>query len=327
MNKDSENSLDREEILNWFESHSNLNLPYAIEFDSQKPGKHLVVVGATHGSEPIGVVAAQEFFKHLQTIQLKSGKVTFVIGNPEAFREDIRFIDLNMNRAFEDNLDLKLYEHQRVAEFREFFKSEKIDLLLDLHSYSAGVFVGGVVNEENLQSFETFSRISTLDTMIVVNQRNVPGALIFDGQKYGFEGLMFECGYNKSMDTLGYALDHINNALVYLDILDKKDILHSDHEHQISETLYIYDDMEPIKPGKNFRWTTGAEVENDAPIKAGQSYAIDNDGPKVASRDSILIIPDKNPKYGDHDAGFIGQKYKINRTEIQTYIETKNYES
>jgi predicted deacylase len=92
-----------------------------------------------------------------------------------------------MNRAFEDNLDLKLYEHQRVAEFREFFKSEKIDLLLDLHSYSAGVFVGGVVNEENLQSFETFSRISTLGTALIVNKDNVPGALIFDGQKYGFE--------------------------------------------------------------------------------------------------------------------------------------------
>ena len=65
-----------------------------------------------------------------------------------------------------------------------------------------------------------------------------------------------------------------------------------------------YTIIDAIKPAKNFYFLTDT-IETDTPIKAGQIYARSDKGDYIASQDCVLLIPDKNPKPDDNDAGFL----------------------
>ncbi|MFM7851442.1 MAG: succinylglutamate desuccinylase/aspartoacylase family protein, partial [Flammeovirgaceae bacterium] len=72
-------------------------------FHSLEKGKHLVVLGAVHGNEKCGTLAIRQAVSKFQTgeWQLQCGKVTFVpICNPEAYAQNKRFYQRNLNRHF-----------------------------------------------------------------------------------------------------------------------------------------------------------------------------------------------------------------------------------
>ena len=74
--------------LDYFREHSNCELPYCIEVAADREGEHVVAVGGTHGNEPAGVKAMVEFHRGLANgdIKLHAGKVSLLLGNPEAYR-------------------------------------------------------------------------------------------------------------------------------------------------------------------------------------------------------------------------------------------------
>ncbi|MGD2037139.1 MAG: succinylglutamate desuccinylase/aspartoacylase family protein [Desulfobacterales bacterium] len=82
----------REEILAYFSTHSNSELPYCIEVAADRPGDHVVVVGGTHGNESAGVRAMVVFHRRLKDgeIKLNSGKISLLMGNLQAYRKDRR---------------------------------------------------------------------------------------------------------------------------------------------------------------------------------------------------------------------------------------------
>ncbi|MGD8799251.1 MAG: succinylglutamate desuccinylase/aspartoacylase family protein [Desulfobacterales bacterium] len=91
----------REEILAYFRKRNNCELPYCIEVAEDKVGKHLMVVGGVHGNEPAGVNAMVAFhcrWKNGQ-IHLKGGKVSLLLGNPQAYEQGQRYIDCDLNRT------------------------------------------------------------------------------------------------------------------------------------------------------------------------------------------------------------------------------------
>ncbi len=102
-------------------------------------GPHLLVLGAIHGNEKCGTEAISRLWAELSAgiVTLKSGTITCVpICNPDAYAQNKRFIDANLNRVIRYHENPSAIEHHRANEIIKLIA--QADILLDLHSYSSG---------------------------------------------------------------------------------------------------------------------------------------------------------------------------------------------
>ncbi len=114
---------------------NNINVEnYPIIKNGLKPGKTSVIIACTHGNETCGV-SAFDFL--IPNLSIDSGTVIFCIGNPRALRENKRFVEMNLNRAFKNKKlltpdEIQTYEYKRSEEIKLLL--DKADALLDIHS-------------------------------------------------------------------------------------------------------------------------------------------------------------------------------------------------
>jgi predicted deacylase len=111
-----------------------------VVFDSGKPGPTFLVLGAVHGDEKCGTHAIARAVVELRSgiFSLAAGKVIFVpICNPEAYRQNKRYYEVNLNRVVKKHEQPALYEQIIANELTGIIDSA--DIMLDLHSYSSGV--------------------------------------------------------------------------------------------------------------------------------------------------------------------------------------------
>ena len=124
---------------------------------SGQDGPHLWIVGAVHGNEAVGAVVISELLERALTEPLLTrGRITLVIGNPNAFLEDLRYIDQDLNRAFaEDVNEIADQEVQRKWVLTDLLQLDSPDFVLDLHSVSRGDHGIIVYPEESKEWAET----------------------------------------------------------------------------------------------------------------------------------------------------------------------------
>ena len=127
-----------------------------IELDSNMPGKNLVIMAAVHGNEPCGFLAINQVFPSLE---IRRGKVTFVLANLKAFEQDVRFTEFNLNRCFKDQpeyseVELNSYEYKRGLELKVLL--DKADILLDIHSSCITESEPFVICERNANGITKF---------------------------------------------------------------------------------------------------------------------------------------------------------------------------
>lgn len=90
--------------------------------------KKLLFIAATHGNEEFSVPVFERLEKKFDKIKYS---YDWIIGNPRAYEEKVRFIDTDLNRAAPGNLESSLYEERRVAELLEIAKD--YDQVIDIH--------------------------------------------------------------------------------------------------------------------------------------------------------------------------------------------------
>ncbi|MEM6730157.1 MAG: succinylglutamate desuccinylase/aspartoacylase family protein, partial [Myxococcota bacterium] len=115
-----------------------------VRISSEEEGPTLAVIGALHGNEPCGLRAIERLEAELTSgeLELVSGSVVLVHGNPEATRQYRRFSDggADLNRIFDfgflDHLPEARwsYEHHRALALRPLV--DEWTAVLDLHSAS-----------------------------------------------------------------------------------------------------------------------------------------------------------------------------------------------
>lgn len=108
-----------------------MNQPIIIE--SNEPGPTVVILGGVHGNETCGV----EALKVLQNFTIDKGKLILIYGNPQAIKQNVRYVEQNLNRMFceDDRLTAELkacYEYQRSREILPYL--DAADYSLDLHA-------------------------------------------------------------------------------------------------------------------------------------------------------------------------------------------------
>ena len=111
-------------------------LPEGIhEIIGTQSGPNVVIIGAMHGNERIGVDVIN-MLKNECTPETIHGTLTLILGNPRAYEKNIRFIDEDLNRLFGENSksteNQETYEQQRAFELKPFL--ENANYLLDIHA-------------------------------------------------------------------------------------------------------------------------------------------------------------------------------------------------
>lgn len=91
--------------------------------------KKILLLGSQHGNELLG----DELYRYIQA-QHKDllPYVVFKIGNPDAHRANIRYLESDMNRSY--NIPDDTHEARLATELLEYIEKECFDLVLDLHT-------------------------------------------------------------------------------------------------------------------------------------------------------------------------------------------------
>lgn len=109
------------------------NAPDCHHFPGSDPAAQHIVLGfVVHGNEHGTIAAALRLLRELEAGILEpKGAVTLFLGNVEAVRRDVRFIDEDLNRVFTFDRDPDTHERRRALELRPIL--DAADVFVDFH--------------------------------------------------------------------------------------------------------------------------------------------------------------------------------------------------
>jgi succinylglutamate desuccinylase len=291
--------------LAYFTKHSAGLTPFCMSITSPNPGTHVVIVGGTHGNEPGGVKAIVELHRAFGNgkVSLNQGKISFLLGNPNAYEKDIRYIDYDLNRHF-NKREASSVEGRRALEIKRFLKdNDDIEALLDLHSVSIGDFRLLVYTKDDTDKTEFAMKISAIPLHFVFHPEHMPGTLIEAASSHGIRGLIVECGNHYAAQAVETARYHILKFLIHHHLID--DSYMSPESRPASITFY--ESIQAIIPHGGFRFLI-KDVKTGTKLSKGQKFAVDDHGDHVAPQDCYVVVPSRVVKATDADAGFLGKR-------------------
>ena len=290
-------------ILDYFRKNSAPSISHCIQISSAEPGDHIVIVGGTHGNESAGVKAIVQLHRSFRNgnITLDRGKISFLLGNPEAFQKAVRYVDKDLNRAF-GNPDRLSVEGNRALEIKSFIKDNNdIKSILDLHSVSIGDFKIVVYSIDNPENSLLALKLSSIPLHFAFHPEHMPGTLIEAASAHNIRGLIVECGNHYSAHGVETALQHIDSILCH-HRLTNEGIM----SPRVSPAAITrYESIQAIKPCGDFKFII-YDIKTGAKLSKGQKYARDDHGYHVAPQDCYLVVPSRIVKPTDFDAGFLG---------------------
>lgn len=301
----------RNNDLNFFTERQNTNLPYSIEIDTGIEGSSVAIVGALHGSEPVGVEASVEVINKIEggEIDLKSGKLLFILGNPEGYLQNKRFIDSDLNREFINLEDAAQsssnYEKRRAIEIANFLKNYRADFLLDLHSVDIGDIQMELFDLENPVPKE----LTNEKILRIILDKNVMNGGLCQLPIFS-SAMSMECGDHTSIFGKQRALIKISNILNFYELTDKLKF-ESKLEDEFIQNNNQYQLISPIIPQLGFKFTS-ATIHSEQFVAKNEIYATYIKNGKLknlrAAQDCYILMPCPNPNINDTDAGFLAIK-------------------
>lgn len=106
----------------------------------------LAIVGGTHGNEFTGIYLLKKWQRELSLIERSSFSTETLFANPNAYSENKRYVDHDLNRCFEqaqledDSLDSK--EQVRAKEINKLLGPKgnpRVDFIIDLHTTTSNM--------------------------------------------------------------------------------------------------------------------------------------------------------------------------------------------
>jgi len=146
----------------------------------------LAIVGAIHGDEPCGARAIERLL--IEELPLKR-PVTFVIANEEALDRGVRYIDADLNRAFEDGGDPRDHEYGLARRLAEEIAGCTV---LSIHSTQSHPHPFGIVNADVEGAGDLVRRLP-IEALVEVTEN--------EGRPFAIEAadlMEVEAGYQQS---------------------------------------------------------------------------------------------------------------------------------
>lgn len=297
------------------------------QFGGRLPGTLVLVFGALHGNEPAGVMAIEQIFQILKNEAASNpdfvfkGKLSGFIGNLQAYRKGIRFMERDLNRIWDSVLLEKLLQSDvaelkdESREFVELYQMIRAEIeafpstdivLLDLHTTSAD---GGIFT---IPTDETSSLMLARELHVPVILRlqdSIEGPLLkfaaaghFHTDPAKVAAVAFEAGQHADPLSVERSIAAIIGCLRAVGCC-RRDAL----QHQRDQLLRSAPRETPpvvtlrhvhhIAPDDEFRMRPG--YLNFQPIKKGEYLADDAKGRVLSPIDGLILMPLYQPKGND----------------------------
>jgi len=205
-----------------------------ITVDSGKPGKVVTIMAGVHGNEVCGPQALADL---LPKIKIISGKVYFIYANLKAIAQNVRQVEMNLNRAFRPENEItaaekQTYEFQRAQELKPYL--DESDALLDVHSSHNPKSTPFIICESH-----SFSIAEKLPFSIRSHGWDVveAGGTDYYMNKQNKPGICIECGYNLDPQAISKAKESIITFLSLMGNIESK----GDQQKYPQQQIYAYD--------------------------------------------------------------------------------------
>jgi len=276
------------------------------DLGNDKSGKLLLAIGAIHGNETSGMIALEQVFEYLESMQVPiRGRFVAMRGNLKAIKAQKRYLERDLNRLWADDIVERALRHPEASpEFEElkdlFIAFEKLRFrnyperfFLDLHTTSA----------EN----GTFTLVEDLgSTAYIVDHFHAPVVLgLYKGllnttipymHMHGFTAIGFEAGKIGTRQAIDNQMLTIFQALWLTGIIKKEDA--PPHVLEYTDMLEQNAHLPPrmklaychkITAEDEFKMKPG--YKNFDPVAKGEVLAHDRNGEITAPTDGYMLMP------------------------------------
>ena len=275
------------------------------QFDSGRPGRHVLISALIHGNELCGAWAIQGLLE--SGLRPQAGRLTLAFCNLAAFdrfdaaqHDTARFVDEDMNRQWSDErMDAAgTLERRRCAALRPFVA--QADWLLDMHSMHepcAPLLLTGV-QPRNLE----LARAMAAPKHIVIDAGHKDGTRMRDYGRFGLpdaqagdsRSLLVECGFHGDPASRAVAQDQCLRFLQAAGVVDGAELARLLPGWRLPDAprQWALEVTGPVvAKSERFAFTqpfTGLEVIAQAGTVIG-----DNDGESVTTPydDCVLVMP------------------------------------
>jgi predicted deacylase len=198
-------------------------------FDSGKSGSTLLVTGAVHGNEVSGPLAIRQIAREIKdgALRLKAGKLILVpVVHEQAYRKNVRFVEINLNRVFARHANPTLLEHHVANEICRIV--DECDVLLDLHSTHVDEDRPSIYLDYDTSPNRALALATGLGTACVgwpamYEGRGEPGSTDYADQQ-GKSSILIECGGHNNPKSKEIALQSIRASLAHLGMAEIADL-------------------------------------------------------------------------------------------------------
>ncbi len=268
-----------------------------------KKGPTVVVFGGIHGNEDAGVKALEIICDHIQKekVHLK-GNFYAIKGNLKALTRDERFVDLDLNRLWTEELveaivnsELAQFsESEELVELREllvhiFRHHEGPFYFLDIHTTSSfSVPFITISDSLNNRRFASKFRIST----VLGIEEFLEGPLLTYLNEYGHVSLGFEAGQHDEESSVVNSVDFIWKSLHLSKCISRKQYKSFKRRELLKYPISIFYHIVykyTIRDNENFVMNRG--YSNFKRVRKGDPLAF-SDGKVIDSpRGGLIFMP------------------------------------
>jgi len=119
----------------------------------------VLIFGGTHGNEWTGIYVVNKYQQYFKE-KFPSLELDFIFSNPNAHEKKVRFVDEDLNRAFQflEESRPKSYEHLRAKEIFETIHKETC-FVIDLHTTTSNLGETVIVTQENNFNFTLLNEL------------------------------------------------------------------------------------------------------------------------------------------------------------------------
>ena len=276
----------------------------SITYNGLEKGPKFLVIGAIHGNEKCGTLACERVMNEIDNGALKilRGRVTFVpIGNPQAYRDDRRYAERNLNRFLVPMTQPDCYEAQLGNILCPMLAD--CDVHLAIHSYTVGGNAFVIVGPYEPKEYEFATQLGPR-TMLTgwvdayaktgkskrANDEESTGSIEY-ARRFGAIAVNIECGQHRDPAAPDVAYHAIRNAMRYLNLTDETATV-VPIETSIVKVTHVYYHEEGGKFPHSWKHL---EV-----VKKDQPMAFRADGSAILAPDhGVIIMPKENSSNGE----------------------------
>lgn len=269
-----------------------------LSLDGRKPGKKIAIFVGVHGNEVCGPYAVNAL---LPELQIEEGTVTFVLANPRALEEGVRFTEQNLNRLFKrdeelTDLEKASYEYERSRELMSILDAH--DVLLDVHSSATPGAIPFTVCEpfayDIVKSFPTQIISSGWDSI-------QPGGTDYYMNRTGKVGICVESGFHNEPSSVDTAKEAI---VAFLGSQGAFGTVLSETSPSVAPQTYIH--VRHMHITKN-NFTLNQPFDDFQYIEQGTIVGMDGDEVITADEDSYIIFA-RNREAQNQEAFLLARK-------------------